>query len=90
MPRTLIVVIAGLVVLTFAYCHPSAHSDGVSLEELLTHMEATNADIALVDVRETGAYVRGHIPGALSFPLSQLVNAEKELPWEKVLIVYCD
>lgn len=43
----------------------------------------------LLDVREKGEYDSGHIPLALSRPLSQLEVWCKELDKERTLIVYC-
>jgi len=42
-----------------------------------------------IDVRSTATYEAGHLPGALSFPGSQLVNRLKDLPLGKKLITYC-
>lgn len=41
----------------------------------------------LVDVREAGEFRSGHIPGAVSVPLSALEQAA--LPKDKPLFVYC-
>jgi rhodanese-related sulfurtransferase len=42
-----------------------------------------------IDVRSTATYEAGHLPGALSFPGSQLLNRLKDLPPGKKLITYC-
>ncbi len=42
-----------------------------------------------VDVRDKDAYQRGHIPGALSIPLSELENQLGELDKEQWIIAYC-
>jgi rhodanese-related sulfurtransferase len=42
-----------------------------------------------IDVRSTMSYTSGHIKGALSLPLSQLIDRLKEAPPNKMLITYC-
>lgn len=43
----------------------------------------------VIDVRETGEYMRGHIPGAKNIPLSQLQRRLGEIPHDKDLLLYC-
>ena len=50
---------------------------------------ASSPGYAIVDVRSRGAYVRGHIPGARSIPLSSL-SQPSSLPKEGTVVVYCD
>ena len=42
-----------------------------------------------VDVRSKESYDQGHIKGALSIPLSELLTRLKELPAGKEIITYC-
>jgi len=42
-----------------------------------------------VDVRSKESYDEGHLPGAVSLPLSQLQARFKDLPLKKFLITYC-
>jgi len=42
-----------------------------------------------IDVRSKESYDAGHIKGALSFPLSDIITRAKELPRDKELITYC-
>lgn len=42
-----------------------------------------------IDVRSTMSYASGHIKGALSLPLSQLIDRLREVPPNKMLITYC-
>jgi rhodanese-related sulfurtransferase len=44
-------------------------------------------DVLVVDVRETAEYMRGHIAGALSMPLSRLDAST--LPRDKRIVLYC-
>ncbi|CAM2778121.1 rhodanese-like domain-containing protein [Paenibacillus sediminis] len=43
----------------------------------------------LIDVRETHEFSRGHIPGAISIPLSQLSRRLGELPVDHEIFLYC-
>src|SRR5689334_24310657 len=42
-----------------------------------------------VDVRSKESYDEGHLPGAISIPLSELAAHYKDLPSGKFLITYC-
>ena len=42
-----------------------------------------------IDVRSLDSYEQGHLPGAISIPLSELPNRFKDLPAKKFLITYC-
>jgi rhodanese-related sulfurtransferase len=43
----------------------------------------------LLDVREEEEYAQGHIPGAVSIPLSGLHNRIKELKKDKSILAIC-
>jgi rhodanese-related sulfurtransferase len=58
----------------------------ISVAELAGHL----ADGApLVDVRQPGEYVSGHIPGALLVPLNELPERISELPGGRPLYIVC-
>ena len=42
-----------------------------------------------IDVLSLDSYEQGHLPGAISIPLSELPNRFKDLPAKKFLITYC-
>ncbi len=46
-------------------------------------------DALVVDVREPGEFARGHVPGALNLPLSQLRARYRELPADRDLWICC-
>lgn len=46
-------------------------------------------DVTLVDVRPANEYEAGHIPGALSVPVSELKRRLRELPKNREVIAYC-
>jgi len=48
-----------------------------------------NGDVTVVDVRPTEEYEAGHIPGALSLPVSELKRRLREIPKGKEVIAYC-
>jgi 3-mercaptopyruvate sulfurtransferase SseA len=59
----------------------------VSLEDALS---ANNTGSAVfIDVRDSSAYEAAHVPGSLSFPLSQLESRVKELDPNDWIITYC-
>jgi len=46
------------------------------------------AEAAFVDVRPQEAYAQSHIPGALSLPLGKMPHRYRELPRDRLLILY--
>lgn len=49
----------------------------------------TNQDTYVIDVRRPGEYVSGHVPGAKSIPLNELVDRISELDKERTVHVIC-
>lgn len=45
--------------------------------------------VVLLDVRPKEEYDAGHLPGAISFPLSELMRRINELPPKKTVVLYC-
>jgi ArsR family transcriptional regulator len=43
----------------------------------------------LLDVRPAGEYATGHIPGAVSIPISELKRRLREIPKGREVIAYC-
>lgn len=64
----------------------------MSLEELKLRIEASEADLVVLDVRERDAYESAHVPGARLLPRGQLeLRVNQELPDPTCRIVtYCD
>lgn len=46
-------------------------------------------DVTLIDVRPEDEFAAGHIPGALSLPVTQLAARVHELPRRKEIVAYC-
>ena len=51
----------------------------------------SESDCLILDVRDGEEYASGHIPGAVSRPLAQILSGEAKLPPEKerLILVYC-
>ncbi|RAL20669.1 ArsR family transcriptional regulator [Lujinxingia litoralis] len=58
--------------------------DGPALLEKLRADEVT-----LIDVRPEHEYLAGHLPGALSMPLSELETRLESLPRGRTIVAYC-
>ena len=58
--------------------------DSPTLQALLENNAAV-----LADVRPAAEYDAGHLPGAISIPLDQLTQRLRELPADKVIVLYC-
>ncbi|MGC0333978.1 rhodanese-related sulfurtransferase/DNA-binding transcriptional ArsR family regulator [Streptomyces sp. SAI-170] len=56
-------------------------------EELLTRVPT--GDVVVLDVRPVEEYLAGHIPGALSIPVTELADRIEELPEDTEIVVYC-
>ena len=59
----------------------------VSLADTKQAYDSSSA--LIVDVRDSGSYAAGHIPGAVSIPLAEIENRLNELPKEQWIITYC-
>ena len=59
----------------------------VTLKELRQLMRA--GDVTVLDVRPAEEFKAGHIPGALSIPVSALKRRLRELPKNREVIAYC-
>ncbi len=59
----------------------------VSREELLRR--ARDGLVTVLDVRPTGEYAAGHIPGAINLPIDELERQLAELPPGREVIAYC-
>jgi len=61
--------------------------NAVSLNELETKLR--NEDVLLLDVRPKIEYEFGHITGAISVPMNELMAKLKDLSRDKEIIAYC-
>ncbi|MBM4393820.1 MAG: rhodanese-like domain-containing protein [Deltaproteobacteria bacterium] len=52
--------------------------------------EREEQPVAFVDVRDAAAWARGHIPGAIHMPMHEVGVRVSELPWEQLVVTYCD
>ncbi|MEX1998944.1 MAG: metalloregulator ArsR/SmtB family transcription factor [Gemmatimonadales bacterium] len=59
----------------------------VTMEELQARLAAD--DVTLLDVRPPDEYAQGHIPGAISVPLSDLPRHLDTLPRDRQVVAYC-
>jgi len=58
--------------------------------EYVQQLQNTGERILLVDLRSSSDYHAGHLPGAISLPISELAQRHAELPRAGRLILYCD
>ena len=59
----------------------------VNRDELVRRVR--EGDVIVLDVRPSEEYAAGHIPGAVSVPISELKARLKELPKGKEIVAYC-
>jgi rhodanese-related sulfurtransferase/DNA-binding transcriptional ArsR family regulator len=59
----------------------------IPTEELRRRLKA--GDVTLIDVRPVDEFAAGHIPGALSLPVTELPGRLRELPKRKEIVAYC-
>ncbi len=48
-----------------------------------------SADMCVIDVRPAEEYRAGHVPGAVSVPLEELLDRVDELPRDARIVAYC-
>ena len=72
---------------TRAYLTERGAMEPVQGSELLRRVR--DGEVTVVDVRPSEEYRAGHIPGALSVPLSELKKRLAELPKEREVVAYC-
>ncbi len=70
-----------------AYRSRRADLRRITPEELLDHLRAGRA--LLLDVRPALEYQAGHLPGAVSIPLTELRERLAELPQDRLIVAYC-
>lgn len=61
--------------------------ESITLDDLLARSKKEK--IILIDVRPEDEYKAGHIPNAVSIPLTQLKRRLNELPKNRTIIAYC-
>lgn len=59
----------------------------VTLPELRTLVR--DGGVSVIDVRPRDEYESGHIPGAISMPLTELTHRVRELPKRRQIVAYC-
>ncbi|MDP9868358.1 MULTISPECIES: ArsR/SmtB family transcription factor [Streptosporangium] len=59
----------------------------VTREQLRERLAA--GDVVVLDVRPVEEYLAGHIPGAVSIPVTELADRINELPEDCEIVVYC-
>ena len=81
--------VTSLIALTFA-CALVQAGEAISPAELADRINSGKAPLIL-DVRSTGEYANGHIPGAVNIPYRQLRDRLPELMAyrEKEIVVHC-
>jgi rhodanese-related sulfurtransferase len=72
---------------TRQYLQARGALESVSRDELLRRVRS--GDVTILDVRPRQEYRAGHIPGALSVPLSELKTRLAEVPKDREVVAYC-
>jgi rhodanese-related sulfurtransferase len=70
-----------------AYFESRGAMEAVEGEELLRRVR--DGEVTVLDVRPPEEYRAGHIPGALSIPVSELKARLRELPKAREIVAYC-
>ena len=72
---------------THEYFESRGAMEAVEGEELLRRVR--DGEVTVLDVRPSEEYRAGHIPGALSVPVSELKARLRELPKDREIVAYC-
>lgn len=70
-----------------AYVGDRADLSMITRDELLLRLR--QGDVVVLDVRPQPEYEAGHIPGALSVPLSDVKSRLREVPQGSEIVAYC-
>ena len=87
------VVVSGVLVLILALLSLSASAaefQQIKPDELKKMLESKKTDFLVVDAQPKGAYDAGHVQGAINLPWAPELKKPKNLPQNKMLIIYCD
>ncbi|MCU0676151.1 MAG: metalloregulator ArsR/SmtB family transcription factor [Myxococcota bacterium] len=79
--------VAALEALTRDYFEDPAGLEPLDVTTLLARLRADEA--VLVDVRPEHEFAAGHVPGAISLPLTALKQRVAELPRDRTVVAYC-
>ncbi len=79
--------LASLEKLTRDYFSEKDGLEAVDQETLFSRLQGD--EVILIDVRPEHEYEVGHLPGALSMPLTELEERLRELPKDKMIVAYC-
>ena len=63
--------------------------DGLTSNEL-SRLIANKHKLILIDVRSAGEFDRGHIPGAISIPFSEIKSKINQYDKKESIILYCE
>lgn len=74
--------------LTRAYTGELSGIELLTKEELAKRIRRKD-DLLVLDVRPAEEYAAGHLPGAVSIPVSELKRRLRELPKSKEIVAYC-
>src|SRR5262249_52759433 len=61
--------------------------EAVSRDELRTRLR--KGSVLVMDVRPADEYAAGHLPGAVSIPVSEIKRRLKEIPKGQEIVAYC-
>lgn len=91
-PKTLIIVIVGLIAVIIAgigLFRPASGGGGIVNVGPAEVKSAIQGGAQVVDVRTAGEFQMGHIPGALNVPVDQVGARAAAWDREKTYVVYC-
>jgi rhodanese-related sulfurtransferase/DNA-binding transcriptional ArsR family regulator len=71
-----------------AYLGEGDGFEPITKEDLARRLRR-KGDLVLLDVRPPEEYEAGHIPGAISIPVTELRRRLRELPKKKEIVAYC-
>ena len=72
----------------FLFNRSNANFKQISIDDYRSQFKSRK-DHHLIDVREPSEFRRGHLPGAVNIPLSEIAKRDDEIPNDMPIVLVC-
>lgn len=61
----------------------------IDSNSVMGQVKGERKDLFIVDVRDQRSFADGHVPGAVNLPYAEIEGKFRQLPKDKLLVIYC-